>query len=315
VTARPAAGAPRLAVEVWGHDYGRVVATAEAAEALGFTALYYGESPGPLNLETWTVLAGLAERTSRLRIGPVIANLLPAYRSFALFARQVHALAAISAGRLDVRTGTGAAAAFASPWWRPAGIDYPERATRRRILDEWLAALHHLWSRPGEPFAGEHVRFDAGALGLDPPVARPPVTVAGVGPASMRIAARHADVWEASYLTAAEFAALGRRFAGIAATTEGRTRPVLRSLEVDAVTAGTAAARRRLERRFLDERGPAGPEALAKALTGTGDDLAARLAALRAAGADQLVIAAVDPHDQSTLETLAEAAARLEGPH
>lgn len=310
-----AAGPLRLALEVWGHDYGRIAATADAAEALGFTALYYGESPGPLNLETGTVLAGLAERTSTLRIGPVIANLLPGYRSFPLFARQIHGLAVISGGRLDVRTGTGAASAFASPWWRPAGVDYPDRATRRRILDEWLAGLHHLWSRPDEPFSGGHVRFDAGAIGLDPPVARPPITVAAVGPASMRIAARHADVWEASYLTAAGFAALAAQFEAIAGgvTEPGdrRTRPVLRSLEIDAVTAGTAAGRRRLEQRFLEERGPGGAAALAKALTGTGDELAGRLAAYRAAGADQLVIAAVDPHDQSTLEALAEAAARL----
>jgi len=308
VTVSHAAGPPRLALEIWGHDYGRIAATADAADALGFAALYYGESPGPLNLETWTVLAGLAERTARLRIGPVIANLLPGYRSFPLFARQVHALAAVSGGRLDLRTGTGAASSFARPWWQPAGIDYPDRATRRAVLDEWLAALHHLWSRPEAPFSGRHVRFDAGALGLDPPVARPPITVAATGPASMRIAARHADVWEASYLTAAEFAALGRRFDEIAA---GRTPPVLRSLEVDAVTAGTAAERRRLEQRFLAERGPAGPAALAKALTGTGDELAARLAGYRAAGADQLVIAAVDPHEPSTLETLADAAVRL----
>jgi alkanesulfonate monooxygenase SsuD/methylene tetrahydromethanopterin reductase-like flavin-dependent oxidoreductase (luciferase family) len=314
VTVRHAAGPPRLALEVWGHDYGRIAATAEAAEELGFGALYYGESPGPLNLETWTVLAGLAERTTTLRIGPVIANLLPGYRSFPLFARQVHALAVVSGGRLDVRTGTGAASTFARPWWNPAGIDYPDRDRRRGILDEWLAALHHLWSRPEEPLSGQHVRFDAGALGLDPPVARPPITVAAVGPASMRIAARHADVWEASYLTPAEFAALGRRFDEITATSEGGARPVLRSLEVDAVTAGSAAARRRLERRFLAERGAADPAALSKALTGTGDELARQLTAYRAAGADQLVIAAVDPHDRSTLETVAEAAARLERP-
>jgi len=256
----------RLALEVWGHDYGRLVETARAAEDLGFAALYYGESPQALNLETGTVLAGLAARTTTLRIGPVIANLLPGYRSFPLWAKQIHSLAVVSDGRLEVRTGTGAAARWARPWWEPAGVPYPDRPTRRRILEDWLLALHHLWERPGEPFRRPHVAFDA--LALEPPVERPPVTVAATGPQSMAVAAHCADGWEASYLTAGEWVALRARF--------------------DSLTA-----------------------ALHKALTGPPGRLAGQLAAYRAAGVDQLVIAAVDPHDRSTLETLAAAAARL----
>jgi len=291
----------RLALEVWGHDYGQLVATARAAEELGFSALYYGESPQGLNLETWTVLAGLAERTATLRVGPVIATPLPAYRSFPLFVRQVHSLAVMSGGRLDVRLGTGAASAWARPWWAPAGIDYPGRPARRRTLEDWLRALHHLWTHPGEPFSADHVRFER--LELDPPVERPPITVAAMGAESMAVAARYADVWEASYVTAAEFAALASRLGGSAA--------VHRSVEVDAVTAPTEVARQRLTERFLAERGDAGPAALGKALTGSSERLAEQMAAYRTAGADQLLIAAVDPHDRSTLETLAEARRRL----
>jgi alkanesulfonate monooxygenase SsuD/methylene tetrahydromethanopterin reductase-like flavin-dependent oxidoreductase (luciferase family) len=117
-------------------------------------------------------------------------------------------------------------------------------------------------------------------------------------------------VWEASYLTPAEFRALADRFDDLAVAEERRP-AVLRSLEVDAVTAPTLAARRRLEERFLGERGSAGPAALAKALTGAPDEVAEQLAALTAAGVDQVLIAPVDPHDRSTLESLAEAAALL----
>jgi alkanesulfonate monooxygenase SsuD/methylene tetrahydromethanopterin reductase-like flavin-dependent oxidoreductase (luciferase family) len=295
---------PRLALEVWGSDFEAIAATARAAEDLGFTALYYGESPHGLNLETWTVLAALAERTATLRLGPVIAHLLPAYRSFPHFVRQVHTLAVVSGGRLDVRTGTGAAAGWARRWWQPAGVAYPDRATRRRIAEDWLRALHHVWADPGQPFRAEHVRFDR--LALEPPVDRPPITVAAVGPASMRLAARVADVWEASYLSPAGFRALADRFDALAA--ERRPR-VLRSLEVDAVTAPTAAARARLTERFLHERGAAGPAALGLSLSGPAERVAEQIAAYRAAGVDQLLIAAVDPYDRSTLETLAEAAA------
>jgi alkanesulfonate monooxygenase SsuD/methylene tetrahydromethanopterin reductase-like flavin-dependent oxidoreductase (luciferase family) len=293
----------RLALEVWGQDYQQLVGTARAAAEFGFDALYYGESPHGLNLETWTVLAAVAEAAAPLRIGPVIVAPLPAYRSLALFARQAHALQVTSGRRLDLRLGTGAASAWARPWWEPPGVAYPDRQTRRRILEDWLGALHHLWSRPGEPFAAGHVRFDR--LDVTPPVERPPITVAASGPESMLIAARHADVWEASYLTPAEFRALAERFGDLAGDRRGM---ILRSLEVDAVTATTDAARRRLTDRFLHERGAAGAAALRKALSGTPEDVAEQMAAYRAAGVDQLLIAAVDPHDHSTLEALAEAA-------
>jgi alkanesulfonate monooxygenase SsuD/methylene tetrahydromethanopterin reductase-like flavin-dependent oxidoreductase (luciferase family) len=55
---------------VWGNDLGRILDTAVAAEELGFDTFCYGESPHPLDLETWTVLTAVAMRTSTIRIGP-----------------------------------------------------------------------------------------------------------------------------------------------------------------------------------------------------------------------------------------------------
>ena len=296
----------RIALEVWGNDYRRILDTAVAAEELGFRALYYGESPHALNLETWTVLGGIAAHTTTLRIGPVITNLLPHYRSFPLFVRQVHALAVISGGRFDLRTGTGASARWASPWWRPVGIHYPNRAERRALLEEWLTAFRHLWRTPTSGFRGEHLRFDR--IDLDPRVDEPPVTVAAMGPKSMKIAAAHADVWEASYLDPSDYRAKVRRFEEL---TREQDRHVARALEVDVVTAATRTDRRRLERSFLAERGPDGPAALGKALTGPPGELAEQLAAYVEAGVDQFLAACVDPHDTTTLETLAQASALL----
>jgi alkanesulfonate monooxygenase SsuD/methylene tetrahydromethanopterin reductase-like flavin-dependent oxidoreductase (luciferase family) len=272
---------------VWGNDYEQLLATARAAEQFGFTALYYGESPHRLNLETSTVLAALAAHTTTLRIGSVITNLLPAYRSFPLFVRQIEALTVISRGRFDLRTATGAAQAWARPWWDGAGVVYPDRAARRRILEQWLHQLRQVWATSAAP------------------VDRPPITVAATGPHALAIAARHSDVWEASFCTIGQFRELAARFDELAA----RRRPrVLRSLEIDAVTAATAPARQRLTARFLAERGDDGPVALAKAVTGSAGEIAEQLAAYHSAGVDQLLIATVDPHDQATLETLATAA-------
>lgn len=275
---------------MWGNDYDQLLATARAAERLGFAALYYGESPHRLNLETSTVLAALATHTTTLRIGSVITNLLPTYRSFSLFVRQVEALTVISRGRFDLRTATGAARSWAQPWWDAAGVTYPDRATRRALLKQLLGQLRRSWSdsdlAPGE--------------GL------PPITVAATGPKAMAIAAAHADVWEASFCTVEEFRRLADRFDRL--TPHGRS-AVLRSLEIDAVTAPTAAARSEATARFLAERGPAGPAALGKALTGGAEEIAEQLVAYREVGVDQLLIAPVDPHDQAVLETIAGAAA------
>ena len=301
---------PRIALEVWGADAGRIAATARLAEELGFSALYYGESPHGLNLETWTVLAALTARTTTLRLGPVITNLLPSYRSFALLVGQVRTVNVLSGGRLDLRTGTGAGRRWAEPWWAPAGVDYPDRAVRRAILDEWLAAYRLLWDSPGAPFRGEHLRFDA--IAADPNPGRVPVTVAAVGEASMAVAAGHADVWEASHLTPDEFRSLDERFRAITAGA-GVERVIERSLEVDAVLAATEDRRRRAEARFLAERGPDGRRFLSRALTGPIEAVAAQLVAFAEAGVDQLVVACVDPFDAEALEVLA-AAAELNSP-
>lgn len=303
-----AAGRFPVGLEVWGNDLGQVLDTAEAAEALGFDALYYGESPHPLNLETWTVLAAVAMRTSSLRVGPVITNLLPSYRSFPLLVRQAHALAVLSGGRLDLRTGTGAASRWAAPWWRPVGVAYPDRSERRAVLDEWLRALAHVWSPDAGPFVGERLGFDE--IRLEPPVARPPVTVAAMGPLAMRVAAGRADVWEASHLDPEEYRDLAHRFDELRG---GGPRPV-RALEVDVVTAPTADALRRLERSFLAERGAGGPAALRRALTGPAGVMADGMAAYVEAGVERLLAACADPHDTGSLEELAEAAAGVAWP-
>ncbi|HEY1974845.1 MAG TPA: LLM class flavin-dependent oxidoreductase [Pseudonocardia sp.] len=185
-----------------------------------------------------------------------------------------------------------AARAWARPWWEQIDLPYPDRTERRRVLDEWLHALHQIWAAPDHPLGGEHID-------------RAPITVAATGPRAMRIAARYADVWEASFCTIARFRDLATRFDELAGHRHPR---VPRSLEIDAITGPTAGARQRLTTRFLAERGPDGPAALAKALTGSAHQIAERLAAYHDAGVDQLLIATVDPHDQATLEALATAA-------
>ena len=269
---------------MWSADYIEVESTCLLAEELGFDAFYYGESPHGLNLDCWTTLAALARATTRIRLGPVIANVLPAYRSALLLGRQASTVAAISGNRLDFRTGVGADRSFGRAWWTSRGIAYPAYEERLADLRSALAVLPTLWREEGVTV---------------------PVTIAARSPRAMQVVADHADVWETSFCTADEFrsqaAALSMLLAG---------RSVAASLEIDAFVAQTEAGLTALLERVRVERGEAEDLSAVfdRALLGTPDQVAAQLVGLARAGVDQVVVALHDPHDVDALRALATAA-------
>ncbi|MDH4362782.1 MAG: LLM class flavin-dependent oxidoreductase [Acidimicrobiia bacterium] len=275
-----------IALEVWGADADQLVSTAIRAEDLGFAAVYYGESPpGGPNLECWTVLAALARLTSRIRLGPVIANALPTWRHPALLVHQALTVAALSGGRLDLRTGAGAAARFGRRWWEPHGVGYPAYDQRLTDLVALLDTLDR--SRPGSV----------------------PVTIAATGSRAMALAAGRADCWETSFATPVELAGRYREMHRMSAG-----RPIVCSLEIDGFVASTPARVDRLLARVRSDRADEDLEpVLARALVGTPADVEVRLAELARAGADQLVVALHDPHDPDALEALATAVSRATG--
>jgi alkanesulfonate monooxygenase SsuD/methylene tetrahydromethanopterin reductase-like flavin-dependent oxidoreductase (luciferase family) len=163
---------------------------AALAEAAGWDGVFTwdGIAVGPGDTyDPWVLLAAIAMRTERVRIGAVVTP--PARRRPWKLARETMTVDRLSGGRLVLPVGLGALddAAF-------GGVGEPTDArTRAELLDESLTILEGLWS--GEPFAfdGRHYRFDA--LTFRPvPVQRPriPVWVVGAWPSprSMARAAR-----------------------------------------------------------------------------------------------------------------------------
>ncbi len=278
----------RVALEVWSSDVAEVEATCLRAEALGLDAFYYGESPHDLNLDCWTTLAGLARTTRRIRLGPVITNVLPTYRSTALLAKQATTVAALADGRLDFRTGVGASAEFGRQWWEPFGVDYPDYGQRLDDLEQALKALPHLWQNASTT---------------------PPITIAATGGRAMTLTASYADVWETSFCTPAEFATRNATFAGLLEP----ERPVVRSLEIDGFVSCTAAGFQRLLDRVRAERGEAEDldAIFERALVGVPSKAAIRLRELAAVGVDQVVVALHDPHDADALDAIAETVSLL----
>ena len=165
-------------------------------EALGFDTAWVADhfvlpwDPAAPWFETWTLLAGLAVRTERIRLGPLVSH--PVYRNPAVLARQALTVDHLSGGRLELGLGAGASG-YDPPmtgevWWEPS-----ERVGRFR---EMVQIVDQLLREGAVTHEGRYYRVK-GAMLAPKPVQRPRprLTIAANGPAMVKLAARYADVW------------------------------------------------------------------------------------------------------------------------
>jgi F420-dependent oxidoreductase-like protein len=151
-----------------------------------------GDLAGP-NLESWTMLAALAEGTRRIRLGCQVTGMV--YRHPAVLANMAATVDIISGGRLELGLGAG---------WNQQecdayGIDLPPLRERFARFDEGVGAVVRLLSQETTTFRGRSVRLTE-ARCEPKPVQRPhpPVTIGGRGRTrTLRTAARWAQQWNA----------------------------------------------------------------------------------------------------------------------
>jgi probable F420-dependent oxidoreductase len=173
-------------------DPGIVVATARAAEAAGWEALFVWDHLGFVwgapSADPWVVLAAVAQATRRLLLGTAVTP-LPRRRP-AVLATTVATLDRLSGGRVILGVGTGGVAAEFTAFGEPGGA-----VDRAAMLDEGLKVVTGLWSGRPVTHAGRFYRVDGVTL-APPPVQRPrvPVWIGGASPAARRRAARW-DGW------------------------------------------------------------------------------------------------------------------------
>jgi probable F420-dependent oxidoreductase len=134
-----------------------------------------------------TVLAAVAARTDRLRVGTGIFQ-LPVHNPVRV-AEQVATVDQVSGGRVSLGVGTG--------WWpleyEVQGSNYRQRGAR---MEEALRILRLVWTEESVSFDGRFWSFPE--LTVHPrPVQRPhpPIWVAGVADAAVERAARLGDAW------------------------------------------------------------------------------------------------------------------------
>ena len=151
-----------------------------------------GDLTGP-NLEGWTMLAAMAQATSRIRIGCQVSAMI--YRHPALLANMAATTDIISGGRLELGLGAG---------WNQVecdayGIDLPPLRERFDMFDEGVESIVRLLSQPTTSFEGQYVRL-TDARCEPKPVQRPhpPITIGGRGKTrTLRTTARWAQQWNA----------------------------------------------------------------------------------------------------------------------
>ena len=180
----------------FGFRFADVLAIATDAEAAGFSRLWVSDhlfldadAVTKDCLEAWTLLAALAVRTNRIRIGPMVTS--QSYRNPALLAKMAADVDVMSGGRLDFGVGAG----WKEIEYRAYGYDFPDAPTRVTQLVETLEICIRMWKEERATYRGKHYRIE-NALCSPKPAQRPlPIWIGGSKPRVMRIAAKYAHAF------------------------------------------------------------------------------------------------------------------------
>jgi probable F420-dependent oxidoreductase len=174
-------------------------AIARTAEQAGFDSIWLGdhllyrfssgETRGPW--EAWTTLAGLAEATERVAIGPLVAA--TAFHGPFMLAKQAATVDEISGGRLVLGLGAG----WNDVEFAALGVPFDHRIAR---FEEAFTIVRTLLAHGSIDFEGEF--FSARDAELLPRPARPggpPILIGSSGPRMLAATLPYAQAWNAWY--------------------------------------------------------------------------------------------------------------------
>jgi F420-dependent oxidoreductase-like protein len=249
------------------------------------------------HFEAVSLLGALATETKRARIGCLV--FYPGYRNPAALAKAATTVDHLSGGRFTLGLGAG--------WheWeaRAYGYDFPPIGTRMDMLDEALHIVRGLLTNDRTTFAGTHFRVDNASCLPAPVQRRLPIWVGGLGEKrTLRLAARHADGWNAAYVAPAEFARLSRVLDGWCEKEGREPKEIARTVNLSFHLSVDANAAARTEAELRRQWGPAAERMLSGALLGTPDRAQETLAAYADAGAQAIHVALRAPWDTEALD-------------
>ena len=150
-----------------------------------------GPDPTGPQLEGWTLLAALAARTERLRVGLMVTGNI--YRHPAVLAKMGATVDIISHGRLDFGIGAG----WNELECRMYGIPLYPPGERIRRLGEACEVIKRLWTETVANCDGKYYQLkDARCEPKPVQKPNPPFVIGGSGEQlTLRIVAQYANIW------------------------------------------------------------------------------------------------------------------------
>jgi alkanesulfonate monooxygenase SsuD/methylene tetrahydromethanopterin reductase-like flavin-dependent oxidoreductase (luciferase family) len=175
----------------------QLVSQWQLAEELGFDSVFlfdhfmalYGDPDGPCH-ETSTLLAALALKTSKIRIGVLVYG--NTHRHPAVFAKEMAMIDHLSDGRLILGIGSG----WNEREHRAYSIPFPAAGDRVDMLDEAIQIIRSLFTEKRTTFAGQHYQLDDAPFAPKPVQSHMPIMIGGGRPRMLKLIAKRADIWD-----------------------------------------------------------------------------------------------------------------------
>ncbi len=202
--------------------------------------------------EATTCMAAMACETKNVRIGVLVLGMN--YRHPAILANTLATIDQLSGGRLEIGLGAG----WHEQEYAAYGIPFLPIGKRMDILEEGVQVVRMLTTQNRSDFEGKYFQLRNAACNPKPVQARPRIWVGGNGQKrTLRIAARHADGWNAPYPGVEEF----KQLQGVLnrwCEKEGRDPATIeRTVNLSFHMAASANDADRAERQFKETWGPA----------------------------------------------------------
>ena len=149
-----------------------------------------GSSELDQTLEGWTLLAALAVKTSRVKLGLMVTG--NTHRNPAIVAKQAVTVDHLSNGRLILGMGAG---------WQERehaayGLDFPSARERVDRFGEAMEIIRLLETQERSTFEGRYYRLDNAPFEPKPVHGHIPVLIGTAGKRMLRHVARYADLWD-----------------------------------------------------------------------------------------------------------------------
>jgi alkanesulfonate monooxygenase SsuD/methylene tetrahydromethanopterin reductase-like flavin-dependent oxidoreductase (luciferase family) len=156
-------------------------------------------SPQPDTLECWTATAAFAAQYPDYDFGQIVLG--NSYRHPSLLAKMASTLQLLTGGRLILGIGAG----WMESEYRQYGYPFPSNAERLYQFNEAVQIIRRMWTRSPASFKGRYYQIDE-AYANPLPEPQPPIMIGAAGEQiALRIVARHADWWNLSGNSPADF--------------------------------------------------------------------------------------------------------------